>query len=238
MILTLPSVYSQWDVRWSQDVLGFNKEPQYNIYNYGCLISCLAMISSYYGSTVNPQTINNMLKTVKGFNVGGGDYIWGSLTKIYNNIEENKVNTPLTLTNDQINSIKTALDNGYPVMVQLDVNPKTVTLDMHYVLIIGYDPSDENNFIIADPLGGTIDSLKKYLGWWRPSARKTIEQYIIYKGQLLPDTTNLEKKLVEMEKAFINLRENHKKELADKDKECQNRLLEVKKIMQEAVNKL
>src|SRR3990167_3109861 len=107
MILTLPSVYSQWDVRWSQDVLGFNKEPQYNIYNYGCLISCLAMISSYYGSTVNPQTINNMLKTVKGFNVGGGDYIWGSLTKIYNNIEENKVNTPLTLTNDQINSIKT-----------------------------------------------------------------------------------------------------------------------------------
>jgi uncharacterized protein YvpB len=84
------------------------------------------------------------------------------------------------LKDSDINAIKDAIDAGFPVMIWLDYNPRTVKNDMHWVLIIGYDPTDENNFTIADPIDGKEKSLKKYLGWWKPSARRAIEAYVIY----------------------------------------------------------
>jgi len=235
--MNLPKLYSQQDSRWSQKLLGFNTDPQYNIYDYGCLITSLAMVASYYGKDTNPEHINESLKKVKGFS-NGGFYNWGSVKKVYKDLKEHWVGTPDPLTNDQINRIKDALDNGFPVMVQIDYNPRTVKLDMHYVLIIGYDPSDENNFTIADPLGGEIVSMKKYLGWWRPNVRRTIEQFIIYEAKVLTDTASLEKKIMEIETAFKDFRKAHEKELSEIRKECQNKLLEVKKSLQKVVNKL
>lgn len=180
--INLPIIYSQLDARWGSEKLGYNINPQYNIYNYGCLITCLAMVCEYYGIPHNPSTINKLLKDKGGFSNGGGLYIWGSLNKAYGEIKEKMTNTPSPLSNLQISEIRASIDQGMPVMVQIDVNPKTVDLDMHYVLIIGYNPSDENDFIIADPIGGVERSLKYYLGWFRPSARKTIEQYTLLQG--------------------------------------------------------
>jgi hypothetical protein len=50
------------------------------------------------------------------------------------------------------------------------------------VLVVGYNPNDENDMTIFDPLGGKLRSLKDYLGWFKPSARNTIEKYLIYEG--------------------------------------------------------
>lgn len=147
------------------------------------------MLSKYYGKDETPQTINDKLKTVKGFAVGGGDYIWGSFHKVFNDIAEVKTDTPDVLTDNQINQIKSSLDQNYPVMVQLDYNPKTVANETHYVLIVDYNPSEENDFTIADPLGGKIHSLKDYLGWYKPSVRKTINQIILFTGPK-PTTQN------------------------------------------------
>ena len=181
--LKINTIYSQNDLRWRGDILGFNTDGKYNLGNYGCLITCLAMVAEYYGISITPKTINEVLKTKKGYLAGGGLYIYGSFSKIYPQIKEKRITTPYPLTDSQINEIKSAIDSKYPVMIQLDYNPKTVEADQHFVLIIGYNPNDENDFLIADPIDGREKSLKSYLGWLIPSARKTNEQYLIYEGQ-------------------------------------------------------
>ena len=184
--MKIPAVYSQMDSRLGNVFLGFNTQLPYNIYNFGCLITCIAMVCKYYGKEENPLSINDKLKKVNGF-VSGGNYVPDAIEKIHKDITETRVMTPAPLTDFQMNEIRSALDNGYPVMIEVDYNPKTVENDMHFVLITDYNKNDENDFTIADPLGGTIKSLKSYLGWFRPSARKTINQYYIYKG-VVPKT--------------------------------------------------
>lgn len=185
--IKLPSIYSQWDERWAKDILGNNSpNTPYNIYNYGCLITCLAMAVEYYGKQETPRDMNEDLKDGGGFYKNTGFYNWGSASRIFSQIKEEKhVVTPYPLSDEQMQEINSALDVGYPVMVQLDSNPKTVEMDMHFVLFIGYNPDNENDYLIADPLGGKEKSLKSYLGWFRPSARKTIESYTILSGKVL-----------------------------------------------------
>ena len=182
--INLPNIYSQWDSRWANTLLGYNTNPQYNIYNYGCLITCLSMVARYYRKETDPGSINATLKSINGYTASSGNYVYGSFTKIYSDIKEKLTTTPAALTDAQMAEIRTAIDSRYPVMIKLDVNPRTVALDMHFVLIVGYNASDENDLIIADPLGGKERSLKDYLGWYRPSARSTIEAYAIYTGNV------------------------------------------------------
>jgi len=225
------------DNRWGSALLGFNTDPRYNIHNYGCLLVCLAIVACYHGKNVTPKDMNELLKDVGGFS-NGGCYNWGAISKIFKDIEERWVGTPRPLTDSQMDSIKEALDSGFPVIAQLDYNPRTAKLDMHYVLFIGYNPEDENDFTIVDPLGGKVVSLKKYLGWWRPNARRTIEQFIIYEGAVSTYSARLLKKIEEMETAFKELRKDHDKKLAETEKDCRNKILEVKKILTEAVKRL
>ena len=190
--INLPTLYSQTDSRWSSDLLGFNTDSKYNMYNYGCLVTSMAMVCKYYGKDVNPSDINKKLKEKQGF-VSGGLYVWGSLSKVFSDISESKIDTPSALNDGQLNEIKGAMDSGYPVVFQLDYNPKTVANDTHYVVGIGYDSSDINNFTIADAIDGKIKSIKDYLGWLRPSVKETVYQYIIYKGKVptpYEDTTS------------------------------------------------
>src|SRR3990167_7452091 len=140
MKINLPILYSQWDERWAKLLLGFNSDPQFDFYNYACLIASLAMGCRYFGKEVDPVILNDKLKEIKGYTKGGGNYVWGSITKIFSDIKENKVETPSLLTDTQIGEIKTAIDNGYPVIIGIDYNPKDVDFDSHYVVIVGYNP--------------------------------------------------------------------------------------------------
>lgn len=183
MRIRLPNIFSQQDSRWGSVMLGFNNTHPYNIHNYGCLITCLAMVVSYYVKAVDPITINEGLKDKNKF-VSGGLYVWNGLETLYPEIEEIRTATPHFLFDHQMKEIFTALDSGFPVMLEIDYNPKDVDADMHFVLAIGYNPNDENDITIADPINGKTRSLKEYLGWFRPSARKTIESYTIFKGKV------------------------------------------------------
>lgn len=142
-----------------------------------------SMAAKYYGKDTDPERLNQALKDKNGFQAGSGNYIWGSITKVYSDIKERVVSTPSKLTDAQINEIKIAIDAGYPVALHIDVNPKTVENDQHWVLAFGYNPDDENDITIADPLGGRERSLKDYLGWYKPSVRNTIERYVIWEGK-------------------------------------------------------
>lgn len=187
MKVDLKVQYSQTDSRWSNVLLGFNTDKQYNFYNYACLLCCLASISQYYGKSIDPVQLNDLLKGLGvnvGYQAGTGNYVWKSLTKIYGDITEKltfaSANGPLT--QEQINEIKSALDNRYPVIALIDSAPNTSPLDFHFVTITDYNSNDENDFTIYDPMGGATKSLRAYMGWFRPSARETIRQYIIYTG--------------------------------------------------------
>lgn len=185
MKVNLPILFNQMDSRWANKPLGFNTDPKYNFYNYACLLCCHASIARYFGKDVNPDQLNDKYKNLgpgKAFQAGGGNYVNGGLTKVYPDITEKVTMTPQLLTDAQIGEIKTSLDDGMPVVVQIDYNPKTVANETHFVTLVDYNPNDENDFTIYDPLGGVTKSLKSYLGWFKPNARNTIEQYKIYTG--------------------------------------------------------
>jgi hypothetical protein len=139
-------------------------------------------------------------------------------------------------------------------MIQLDYNPNTVALDMHYVLAIGYNPEDEADITIADPLGGGVVSLKKYIKGYSNTVRKVIYQYIIYEskvpeqgGVLDPATITWDElKVIEVPKENfegnkrnvefyfneweVEKREKLKlqKELTDKEKECEQKVFDAR----------
>jgi len=253
MRLRIPTIYSQWDARWNTEMLGFNTQYPYNIHNYGCLITCIAMVSKYYGKEDTPSTINQKLKSKNKF-VGGGLYVWGGINAVYSGITEKLTRTPSPLSETQMNEIKGALDKGYPVMIQLDYNPNTVDLDMHYVLAIGYNPDDEADITIADPLGGGVVSLKKYIKGFSNTVRKVIYQYIIYEGKVPaqsgvldpPTITWDELKVIQVPKEnfegnkrtvefYFNEWEVEKKEklqlqkqLIDEEKECEQKVFDAR----------
>ena len=107
------------------------------------------MIACYYKKETNPEEMNTLLKQNNGF-VSGGLYVWGAFSRVNEDIEEIKTTTPQKLSDTQMNEIKGALDLGYPVMLQLDFNPKTSPTEMHYVLATSYNINDENDITRLD----------------------------------------------------------------------------------------
>lgn len=184
--IDLPIKYSQFDPLWSKNLLGFNTDPKYDLYNFGCLVTSIAMVLRYYGIDETPASLNDKLKAVEGF-TDGGLYVHGAVSKIYPHIQEKNVQMPKEpLTNEQMTEIKMALQNKQPVIFGLDYNPKTLYTDYHFAVVVGYNETDENDFTLADPLGARVHSLKNYLGWYRPSARNSISSYFIYTNTSLP----------------------------------------------------
>lgn len=189
--INLPILFDQGDSRWGDILLGFNTVKPYDLRNYGCLLSCWAMCDRYYGKDTDPARLNEMFK---GMGIGkafdkGGNYVPGGNNLAYGDIKETRTITPSVLTDAQIGQIKTSIDNGYPVIIGIDYNPKDVDYDSHFVVIVDYNPSEENDFTIADPLGGRLHSLKDYLGWFKPNARNTIESFVVTSGPK-PKLTN------------------------------------------------
>lgn len=182
MRINLPIIFSQFDPAYKDKLIGFNTDPKYNFYNYGCTLSDIAMIARYFGKEDSPASINDKVIAVAGFVPGSGLYIHGSITKIYPDIGERVTKTPDLLTDAQMQEIKTALDGGQPVMVRIDYNPKTIERENHFVILVDYNPNDENDFTVVDSLGGTKHSIKSYLGFLKPSIRNSIEEYFIYSG--------------------------------------------------------
>lgn len=197
MRVELPLIFSQFDSRWAKKILGNNTDEKFDFYNYGCLISSYATALQYFAVEEDPSSLNDKLKAVDGFAPGSGLYNWGAVSRIYPQIIEKHVVTPDPLTDIQLMEIYEALNNGFPVLLGIDYNPKTIAPDYHFVLAVDHDSEDENNITIADPLGARTHSLRDYLGFWKPSMRKSVESYTIISGpkverQTLPTDTEPE----------------------------------------------
>lgn len=227
---------SQRDPKWASELLGFNANT-YTIGGYGCLITSLVVMANYYGKTETPSTLNKKLKDAKGFSDGNGYYVWGAISKVFPEIKEEWLGRfPDPLTNDQMDAIKNAIKTGYPVMVEIDFKPETAQPDMHFVLLVGYDANDEDNFTMMDPWTGSIGSLKMYLKASKPTARRSIEQIAMYKAQIpqtptenLEDTINkLQDQVIEIrasrdkwKKKYEDYLEEHASDVSKKDKQIE-----------------
>ena len=171
MKINLPKIYSQNDERWKNKTLG----TKGTIGAYGCLLTNIAMLCVYFGKNETPDTLNEKLKTNGGY-VNGNLYVWGALTKIYPDITyQGQVLTPNPLTKTQMDFIKARINEGYPVVLQIDTIPSTSQLDEHWILAVDYNGDD---FIIVDPWDGAVKKITS----WGVQPQKLIYAYAWYKG--------------------------------------------------------
>jgi len=171
MKINLPKIYSQNDEQWKNKTLG----TKGTIGAYGCLLTNIAMLCVYFGKNETPDTLNEKLKKNGGY-VNGNLYVWGALTKIYPDITyQGQVLTPNPLTKAQMDFIRARIDEGYPVVLQIDTIPSTSQLDEHWILAVDYDGDD---FIIVDPWDGAV----KRITSWGVQPQKLIYAYAWYKG--------------------------------------------------------
>ena len=182
-MLNFQKIYSQKALPWGKEKLG---NSDLEIEDFGCLMTNLTNIANYFGHAINPSTMNKKIIEIAGFL--NADYKWGALPKIFSDIKEKYQRTPIKLTDEQVAEIKQSIDDGNPVMIWIDYNPATAKNDMHWVVVVGYDCNDENNFTIIDPIDGKTRSLKEYLKFLIGSMRRTIEAFVIYSGTAKPAT--------------------------------------------------
>lgn len=133
---------SQRDSRWSGQRLGTVNET--TIGSHGCVITDMAMLSTYYNHPILPNQIDDIL-TDRGLYFDGNLFVNGAITKLFPDIKFERVvfceTTPAPL-----DEIKKYLDEGKPVVVAL-INQGI----RHYILVVGY----EGNKIFAnDPWQG------------------------------------------------------------------------------------
>lgn len=149
-------VLSQRDPQWANILLGYNKNLPYTIGNYGCLITTLG---NYIGKT--PTEVNEILKANNGFTKDSGDLIWGQVTALGLNQEYISPKYEDAVTSQGLQKVKDFLDQGFPLVCEVDFNPNTEGEEMHFVLLIGYEGSD---FYAVDPWVGQIINVSVYGG--------------------------------------------------------------------------
>jgi hypothetical protein len=174
-MLKLTLKNSQRDSRWANTLLGYNTNSEYTIGKYGCLVSCLG---NYTGKT--PAEVNQILKDNSGFQSGGGLFIWSKCTIL--GLNQTYVSSEYTgpVTTAGLTKIKDSVNNGYPVLCEIDFNPSTSKEEQHFVLVIGIDGE---KFFIHDPWTGDTVNLDIYGG-----AARAIIKFRTYDKKLEVET--------------------------------------------------
>lgn len=153
MKLIIPPL-SQRDTRWASQRLG--TVNGITIGSHGCVITCMSMISIYYGHQITPNQLDDIL-TNRNLYYDGDLFVNGSITKIFANIKFDKVVFCET-SPAPIGDIKSYLEAGKPVVVAL-INQGI----RHYVLAVGVEG---DRIFVNDPWMG--DSVAINDRWGEP----------------------------------------------------------------------
>lgn len=172
MEIKLTKIFSQNDEEWRKDRLGLDG----TIGGVGCLMTCVAMLLNWFGHDETPKTLNQKMNNNEGYL--GNFWIWQTITAIFPDISWGNLVGGLVdpLTDAQMKYIKARIDEGYPVLLQIDNIPATSKLDEHWVLAFKYDGDD---FFVADPWDGAV----KRITSWGVQPQKLIYAYAYYKGK-------------------------------------------------------
>lgn len=177
--MELPVIYSQRDPRWAKWQLG---RSDLTIGSHGCLIASYATVLEYYGISATPKSLDIALTKINGYTPGGSLY-WGSIKKLYPDMEQDVVDARSRLLTDaEKDEILAAIKNRQPVIIQVDMIPATSKADMHFV--VGYQYNDKQ-LVIADPWTGQSYGISSKYGMaW--TLNRAIYRYIILKPKVKP----------------------------------------------------
>jgi hypothetical protein len=113
---------------------------------FGCYLACVTMCENYYGFKVDILTLNNLLKE-KGVYYDRNLIDLFKIDKV-NEFVKGKDRIDCFLTPAPLDKIDLELNEGRPVIVQVDTNPNTPRPD-HFILIIG--KTDDGHYLAYDP---------------------------------------------------------------------------------------
>ncbi|MCS6993986.1 MAG: C39 family peptidase [Anaerolineales bacterium] len=132
--------FSQTDPAWKNKLLGFDKTS--TIGSYGCLLTSFTMCATHYGADdLTPDTLNEKMKAVGGFQAGTAFIIGGALGSVVPGMSvDYRKGAPLT-------EIDASLAQGRPVIIEADWSPQA-GLQTHYMVVYAKDGDD---YLIYDP---------------------------------------------------------------------------------------
>lgn len=169
--------YFQNDPRWANKALGLN--PDASIRDYGCLLTSMTMVANHFGGNYTPDSYNEVMKQVGGFNPGQQWIKTFAISKVLPDVKFQKSvecpDTPAPLAD-----IEAGLAAGSLVVVNVDRDPKDTTFspaDGHWVVIYKKQGDD---YLIWDPSQqkGASDTLVGRYGFGYKDASQIIKQAI------------------------------------------------------------
>jgi hypothetical protein len=192
------SWYSQLDPAWQGDQLG---EGQATIGSWGCLMTCMAMALTAFGTPVTPPQLNQLAKTKGAFTGSAISFLapwYAGQLKYKGNVAswpDSGVPQSVPPTGDPIQRIDDALAEGHIVIAQVDTKPNNGFFnsnnEQHWVVIVKRT-ADGKDYLMIDPLtlpqhaGTQPRSLMSKYGSPAPSAtnetnlRNAIKSTLVY----------------------------------------------------------
>lgn len=137
---------SQKDIRWSRKRLG---EGTGTIGTYGCLLTCHAMMLTYYGHEFLPDVLNEVYKTKEVFDLKTLINFWAA-ANVFGDINADEFYNCYDEPCD-LSKIDAQLEKKQPVIALVDFSP-TAGVQTHFVLIIG--KTEDGAYLINDPWTG------------------------------------------------------------------------------------
>ncbi len=132
--------YSQHDLRWANQLI---RGTNLSIGRFGCTITCIADLSTYFGDNLTPADVNEIIK----FTANGLVY-WTSCSFGHFVFDRR------TYGRDYAAISAAILDPKQAVILQ-------VARASHWVVATGWQP-EINDFKIADPWLGDFSNMARY----------------------------------------------------------------------------
>ncbi len=184
-----PIRFSQQDPRWKDGKLGFSG---LTLGTHGCALTAVAMYLKGFGFEIRPDSLNDRLKLVGGFMEAA--IVWGAVPALFPQVRHR--NTIICRDTDApLAQINAALENGHPVVVEVDFSP-VPGMQTHWVTLYARQGSD---YLMLDPWPFPLESgdtlLMARYSHGRPLAR-TITAAIFYEtsgpGPIAPPPASVE----------------------------------------------
>lgn len=168
---------SQRDPRWAGQRLGTVDGT--TIGGFGCLVTCMSMLATYYGHTITPDVMDNWLTDNQGY-VQGNLYRNDAFGREFSDCSFDTVifctNIPAPLS-----EIDVYLQAKKPVVVMVDFDHDPANgVQTHFVLVTG--KTEDGQYIINDPWFGDEVFLDARYG----EPAKAINQVNFFSGPIPP----------------------------------------------------